>query len=245
MPSFLRDFFGSSSSRRRSERESDPFSSSANYGSGESTNRYDPYQSSSQSCYGYEPTYPARSRSTHSSGSGLGCSASVRSEDMYAYDRVPYNFCGVSPPRGRAERPRRDNPWEYDMGRRSVSPVDELPYVPSWSRSSRLQRSASAREARSTYDDPYASSRAQYGFSSRAAYSPDSYRAVGTDYDYNPYEELPSTSELSRRHAVRRRVDERPTFFYSGGEYDPCLCTQRRPNIDANFRNGGFNRGYF
>jgi hypothetical protein len=251
MPSCFRNPFGSSS--RRAERESDPYNSPARYGSsrgntygdyrlGESTNRYDAYQSSSQSRYAYEPTR------TYSSGEPLRRSASTRTADSFQYD-----YRGISPPRTRAERPRRGNPWEYDSGSRSLSPVDESPY-----RSSRLQRLSSAREPRSTYADPYASSareprptyddhyasgRDSYGFTSRSAYNPDSYQAVGTNYDYNPYER-PSTSGLSRSNAIRGR--ERPTYFPSSdGEYDPRLDAQRCPNIDIDFRKCEFNWGHY
>jgi hypothetical protein len=105
-------------------------------------------------------------------------------------------------------------------------------------RSSGLTRSFSARETRS---DPYASfSRDGYGFSSRVAYNPDSYRTYGTSYEHNPYER-PSTSGLSRSNGIGGRADERPTYRVGDeGEYGSHLGTQRRPNIDSNFRSGRF-----
>jgi hypothetical protein len=232
MLSFLRDMFGSSSSRR-SERESDPYSSSAGYGSSRGDS-YSGYGSGQSSRYdSYEPT-PTRARS---SSSGLGRSASTGSSGIgYAYNSTPYNYRDVSPPRG-DERPRTGNLWDYEQ--RSVSPLGssrfEQPYT--YGRSSGLSRSSSARETRS---DPYASSRDGYGFSSRAAYNPDSYQAYGTSYEHNPYQ-LPSTPGLSRSNPVRGRTAERPTYRSSeDGEYGSRLGTQRRPNIDSNFRSGGF-----
>jgi hypothetical protein len=246
MPSFFSNIFRSSSSRR-AERESDTYTPSAGYGSsnrdnyggygsGAFANRRDPYESSSQSQYGYEPTYPTRTHSAHASSSSARRSSSTRSEDPFLY-----NYRDVSPPRG-AERPRRGNPWDYEE--RSVSPLNSSPFEQpsSYGASSRLQRSSSAREACSTYDDPYASSRDRHGFTSRAAYNPESYRSYGTEYaNYDPYER-PSTSGFSRRNAVRGRAADRPTYYPSEGEYDPHLGAQRRPNIDSNFQNGAMGR---
>jgi hypothetical protein len=242
MPSFFSNIFRSSSSRR-AERDSDAYTPSTGYGSSrrdnyggygscESTTRYDPPQSSrSQSHYGYEPSYPTRSHSAHASSSSVCRSSFTRSEDPF-----PYNYRDVSPPRG-AERPRRNNPWDHEE--RSVSPLNSSTFEQpsSYDAASRLGRSSSAREVRSTYDDPYASSRDSHGFTSRAAYNPDSYRSSGTDFYDNPYER-PSTSGLSRSNAVRGRAADRPTYYLSEGEYDLRLGTQRHPNIDFDFRNG-------
>jgi hypothetical protein len=207
--------FASSSSRR-----SQP---SSGYGPPDRNSRYGGYRSSeSSNSYGYSG-YNSHSRPGYSDGGSLRRAVSTRN----AYDNQ-YNYRDLSPLR-EVERPRQNvNAYE---DHRSVSPLGtsrfEQPFTSSRSfASSPLQRSDTVRESYGTrsYDS--------YG---RSLYNHDYDRSTTSQAYGEP-------SSLSRSNAVRGRTSSQPHASSEIGYIasDPRLGTQRRPNIDSNFRTGGF-----